>query len=158
MISSQVTDGIVNTMLRQMGAVKIKTPPAYINIVTFRIEDEFEIQYVYEMKENDTIYLQRVTPYPYFLGEPENSDELIAMIKEDLDGYVNAYESDNFPLYMEISDKAELARKKLEKLLLGEKYANPEDLKHLSDMMSKVIDMFSLSENHTTDKKPVLKL
>ena len=25
MISSQVTDGIVNTMLRQMGAVKIKT-------------------------------------------------------------------------------------------------------------------------------------
>ena len=74
------------------------------------------------------------------------------------DGYVNAYESDNFPLYMEISDKAELARKKLEKLLLGEKYANPEDLKHLSDMMSKVIDMFSLSENHTTDKKPVLKL
>ena len=80
------------------------------------------------------------------------------MIKEDLDGYVNAYESDNFPLYMEISDKAELARKKLEKLLLGEKYANPEDLKHLSDMMSKVIDMFSLSENHTTDKKPVLKL
>ena len=62
MISSQVTDGIVNTMLRQMGAVKIKTLPAYINIVTFRIEDEFEIQYVYEMKENDTIYLQRVTP------------------------------------------------------------------------------------------------
>ena len=36
MISSQVTDGIVNTMLRQMGAVKIKTLPAYINIVTFR--------------------------------------------------------------------------------------------------------------------------
>ena len=53
MISNQITDSIVNTVLRQMGATKIKTLPAYINIVTFKFSEDFKVQYVYEMKEND---------------------------------------------------------------------------------------------------------
>lgn len=157
MISNQITDSIVNTVLRQMGATKIKTLPAYINIVTFKFSEDFKVQYVYEMKENDNIYLQRVAPYPYFLGEPDNSDALIEMIKKDLDGYVNAHESDNFPLYMDIERKAEIARNKLQNLLLGDKYANPEDLQGLSDLMSKVIEVLSDSETNTSDEKPIVK-
>ncbi|MDY2959533.1 MAG: hypothetical protein SOR72_01870 [Hornefia sp.] len=157
MISNKITDSIVNTVLRQMGATKIKTLPASINIVTFKFSEDFKVKYVYEMKENDNIYLQRVAPYPYFLGEPNNSDALIEMIKKDLDGYVSAHESDNFPLYMDIERKAEIARNKLQHLLLGDEYANPEDLQRLSELMTRVIDLLSDSESNTSHVKPVMK-
>ena len=52
MFSDQVADNIVNNILRQMGATKIKTMPGYINIVTFALSEDFVVQYVYEMKDN----------------------------------------------------------------------------------------------------------
>ena len=148
MFSDQVADNIVNNILRQMGATKIKTMPGYINIVTFALSEDFIVQYVYEMKENETIYLQRVTPYEHFIGEPENTDELVEAIREDLDSYKRAFDSNNFDLYLKIADKADKAKKIREKLLLSEKYADPEDLLRVDAALDKMLAALESAEHN----------
>ena len=59
-----VSDDMINLVLRQMGAVSIKTSPAYISIAKFEIGN-LRLTYMYEVKEED-IYLQRISPYPIF--------------------------------------------------------------------------------------------
>ena len=61
-----VSDDMINLVLRQMGAVSIKTSPAYINIAKFEIGN-LRLTYMYEVKEED-IYLQRISPYPMMIG------------------------------------------------------------------------------------------
>lgn len=152
MISDQITDNIVNSILRQMGATKIKTMPARINIVTFAFSDDFNIQYVYEMKENESIYLERVSPYPYFLGEPEDSDQLVEIIRTDLRKYRFAYESNNFPLFMSIAGKAHAAFNQLEKILLADDFANPNDLKRIDKALDQINEMLLQAEENTTSE------
>ena len=47
-----VSDDMINLVLRQMGAVSIKTSPAYINIAKFEIGN-LRLTYMYEVKEED---------------------------------------------------------------------------------------------------------
>ena len=67
---SIVSDDMINIMLRQMGAISIKTSPAYINIAKFEIGD-LKLTYMYEVRDED-IYLQRVSPYPLMIGKIYN--------------------------------------------------------------------------------------
>lgn len=131
MISDKITDSIVNSILRQMGAAKIKTMPAHINIVTFMLSSKFAVKYVYEMKENEKIYLERVSPYPYFLGEPQDSNELIKVITDDLKKCRRAFESDNFELFISIAEKAHSAFARLEDILLANDFSNEKDLNNI---------------------------
>ena len=151
MFSDQVADNIVNNILRQMGATKIKTMPGYINIVTFALSEDFVVQYVYEMKENETIYLQRVTPYEHFIGEPENTDALVAAIKEDLDSYKRAFDSSNFELFLKLADKAEKAKEIRERLFLSDKYADQVDLVKVDAALDKVLAALEDAEKNLCD-------
>ena len=91
---SIVSDDMINVMLRQMGAVSIKTSPAYINIAKFEIGD-LRVTYMYEAKEED-IYLQRVSPYPMMIGKIYNEQQVVEIIAADLRKFRNAYNSSNF--------------------------------------------------------------
>lgn len=148
MFSDQVADNIVNNILRQMGATKIKTMPGYINIVTFALSEDFVVQYVYEMKENETIYLQRVTPYEHFIGEPENTDALVEAIKEDLNSYKRAFSNSNFDLYLELADKVDRAKKIRERLFLSEKSADQADLARVNTALDKVLAALENAERN----------
>ncbi len=148
MISDQFSDTVVNTVLRQEGADRIKTLPAHINIVTFKLSEEFELQYVYEMKENKSIYLERVTPYAYFLGEPKDIDELVETIMQDARRYKHAYESNNFDLFLSIEGKTFNAINQLETVLLNRDYANREELQAIDGLLDKLNDKWKEVSAH----------
>ena len=40
MIINRITEGMANTLLRQMGAVEIKNAPAYVNKVKFKLDED----------------------------------------------------------------------------------------------------------------------
>jgi hypothetical protein len=140
MFTDRVDVDIVNNILRQKGATRIKTFHAYVNIVTFVLGKDFEVQYVYNMKEEENNYLERVSPVPYFIGEPVDGDAVVDMIMEDLRSYEEAFESNNFPIYLDISRKVYEARRKIESLMLCEDYARYDMLEDMNKLLDQLLD------------------
>ena len=140
MFTDRVDVDIVNNILRQKGATRIKTFHAYVNIVTFVLGKDFEVQYFYNMKEEENNYLERVSPVPYYIGEPVDGDALVEMIMEDLRSYQEAFESNNFPIYLDISKKVYQARREIESLFLDEDYAKYDMLKDVNDLLDQLLD------------------
>lgn len=148
MLQDTITDNMVNTVLKQMGATSIKTKPAYINIVKFELTDSVRLIYLYEIKENESIYLQRLEPYRRFIGEPGNEDELIRLIKHDLDRFKDALVSDNFSRFIIMSDKLNIVNNKIEALLLSPKFVEAEDLTHIeADLDHTEMDIDTMASN-----------
>ena len=69
MIKNRITESMANVVLRQMGAVEIRNISAFVNKVKFRLDEHTNVTYIYEVKENETIYLTRVRPYSLYLGD-----------------------------------------------------------------------------------------
>jgi len=128
MIQDTITDNMANAMLRQMGATSIITKPAYINIVKFDISEELSITYLYELKENEGIYLQRQKPYPMYISEPADENELVETIKADIDKFKDALTSSNFSKFIVFAEKAAEVNKKMEELLLSPKNVETSDI------------------------------
>ena len=94
----------------------------------------------FNMKEEENNYLERVSPVPYYIGEPVDGDALVEMIMEDLRSYQEAFESNNFPIYLDISKKVYQARREIESLFLDEDYAKYDMLKDVNDLLDQLLD------------------
>lgn len=119
MIINRITEGMANTLLRQMGAVEIKNAPAYVNKVKFKLDKDTNATYIYEIKENEVIYLNRVRPYALYLGEYQNEQDLVAAIRSDLEMLKEAQESPRFKQYLGIMQKMQSMGKQTEDLFMN---------------------------------------
>lgn len=128
---------MINVMLRQMGAVSIKTSPAYINIAKFEIGD-LRVTYMYEAKE-EVIYLQRVSPYPMMIGKIYNEQQVVEIIAADLRKFRNAYNSSNFSKFLHIANDVVTVDREMENLFMRHNVAK-EDLEEIETMMDKIHD------------------
>lgn len=137
MLRDLVTDDMANVVLKQLGAVSVQTKPAYINTVKFDISPTFEITYVYEMREDETILLNRENPYPMFIGEPANEDELVSMISGDLEKFRSAYNSSNFSMFLSLAGRSAEMKESIEKVFLKHN-VEPDDLKKIESGMDEV--------------------
>lgn len=143
MIRDTISDDLVNIQLRQMGAVSIKTTPAYINIAKFEIGPDMKVTYLYELKENE-IYLQRVSPYPMMIGKLYNEQQVIDIIETDLKKFKAAYISSNFPTFLETAKNVFNINKELEALFLHHNVEKEglerieSELKNLRGLISRV--------------------
>lgn len=146
---SMISDDMINIMLRQMGAVSIKTTPAYVNIAKFEI-GSLKLTYMYEVKEED-IYLQRVSPYPMMIGKIYNEQQVVEIIAADLNKFKNACSSSNFYKFIEITGNAVSFNKEIENLFMHHNVAK-EDLEELAQMMEEVHSKLS----HLMKKSPLL--
>lgn len=146
---SIVSDDMINLVLRQMGAISIKTSPAYINIAKFEIGD-LRLTYMYEVREED-IYLQRVSPYPMMIGKIYNEQQVIEIISNDLKKFKNAYSSSNFSKFINIANDVVSFDKEIENLFMSHNVSK-EDLEEVEQMMDKVHDKLA----ELMEKSPVL--
>ena len=145
-----VSDDMINLVLRQMGAVSIKTSPAYINIAKFEIGN-LRLTYMYEVKEDD-IYLQRISPYPMMIGKIYNEQQVVEIIANDLKKFKNACSSSNFSKFISIANDVVSFDKEIENLLMSHNVSK-EDLEEVEQMMDKVHDKLS----ELMEKSPLLK-
>jgi hypothetical protein len=145
-----VSDDMINLVLRQMGAVSIKTSPAYINIAKFEIGN-LRLTYMYEVKEED-IYLQRISPYPMMIGKIYNEQQVVEIIANDLKKFKNAYSSSNFSKFISIANDVVSFDKEIENLFMSHNVSK-EDLEEVEQMMDKVHDKLS----ELMEKSPLLK-
>ena len=142
-----VSDDMINLVLRQMGAVSIKTSPAYINIAKFEIGN-LRLTYMYEVKEED-IYLQRISPYPMMIGKIYNEQQVVEIIANDLKKFKNACSSSNFSKFISIANDVVSFDKEIENLFMSHNVSKED----LEQMMDKVHDKLS----ELMEKSPLLK-
>jgi hypothetical protein len=140
MIKDTTTDDMVNMMLRQMGATSIKTKPAHINIVKFDLSPELRVSYMYEIKKDEGIYLQRVDPYPMLIGKLYNEQDVINIINNDLNKFKSAYGSTNFAKFIEVANNVAAFEKEIENLFMM-RNVDAEDLQKIHEEMGKVHDL-----------------
>ena len=145
-----VSDDMINLILRQMGAVSIKTSPAYINIAKFEIGN-LRLTYMYEVKEED-IYLQRISPYPMMIGKIYNEQQVVEIIANDLKKFKNACSSSNFSKFISIANDVVSFDKEIENLFMSHNVSK-EDLEEVEQMMDKVHDKLS----ELMEKSPLLE-
>ena len=142
MIINRITEGMANTLLRQMGAVEIKNAPAYVNKVKFKLDEDTNATYIYEIKENEVIYLNRVRPYALYLGECADEQELVSAIRQDLEMMKEAQVSPHFKQYLSIMQKMQGLRKRTEHLFMNVSTSeySMDRLEELLDLLGHEID------------------
>lgn len=102
MIKNRITESMANVVLRQMGAVEIKNNSAFVNKVKFRLDEHTNVTYIYEVRENEMIYLARVRPYSLYLGDCADEQELVERIERDYILFRIAHETPYFDKYLNI--------------------------------------------------------
>ena len=157
MIKDRFTESMANIMLRQMGAVEILNKPAYINKVKFKLSDGSNVTYIYEIKEGDDIYLNRVRPYPHFLGTFHDEEELVDAIRRDYTMFKVAVTSKNFEQYQRMAKGMEDMNSELEKMFMSRETSR-EDLDRIEKIIVDIYnDMRSLKKNSAVDMEELEK-
>ncbi len=151
MIRSKVSDDMINVMLRQAGAVSIKTSPAHINIAKFVIGEEVRLTYMYEVKEEE-IYLQRISPYPMMIGKIYNEQQVVDIIKLDLQKFQSAYNSTNFNKFIELASYVTTFNKDIENLFMTHNVPR-EKLEQIEEEMTKLHQLIE----DATENTPLLR-
>ena len=137
--------------LRQAGAVSIKTSPAHINIAKFVIGEEVRLTYMYEVKEEE-IYLQRISPYPMMIGKIYNEQQVVDIIKLDLQKFQSAYNSTNFNKFIELASYVTTFNKDIENLFMTHNVPR-EKLEQIEEEMSKLHQLIE----DATENTPLLR-
>ena len=157
MIKDRFTESMANIMLRQMGAVEILNKPAYINKVKFKLSDGSNVTYIYEIKEGDDIYLNRVRPYSHFLGTFHDEEELVDAIRKDYTMFKVAVTSKNFEQYQRMAKGMEDMNSELEKMFMSRETSR-EDLDRIEKSILDIYnDMRSLKKHSAVDMEELEK-
>lgn len=157
MIKDRFTESMANIMLRQMGAVEILNKPAYINKVKFKLSDGSNVTYIYEIKEGDDIYLNRVRPYSHFLGTFHDEEELVEAIRRDYTMFKVAVTSKNFEQYQRMAKGMEDMNSELEKIFMS-RQTSREDLDRIEKSIVDIYnDMRNLKKNSAVDMEELEK-
>ncbi|KXZ40352.1 hypothetical protein SAMN05661008_00094 [Alkalithermobacter thermoalcaliphilus JW-YL-7 = DSM 7308] len=122
-------------LLNQMGA-HVEAIRGIMVYVKFDVK-QTSIEYVYHINNTDNYFLQRISPYPMILGTFSTKDELIQVIKFDVDQFRNAAKSSMFEKFIEIHKGFNESLKHFEDLYLY--YNVPHEIfDDLKDEISKI--------------------
>lgn len=146
-----VSNDIVNMMLKQLGATSVKTTPAKITVVKFDISQDFRLTYLFEVHKDDCTYLQRVAPYPMMLGKFYAEQDIVDYIEKDYKKFCRAYGGSNFEKYLELVNDLTMFDRKMEELFLTRKVPSAalEELdKEMKDIHATLAEI--------TEKEPLL--
>lgn len=132
--------------LRNLGA-KVISIQGIMFYVKFKVKDT-KLSYMYHIKTDNTYYLERIKPYFMSIGDFSSEEEIIDIIKIDLEQFNNAMNSKNFPEFIEIDQSITELVRYFEDLFL---YYNvpTEDLRAIRGEISTVLDKIIEVKNNS---------
>lgn len=118
--------------LRQMGGefLQLSSKCCYVRFII----GDFRLSYVYNINKSNHYFLERLKPYPLPLKEYENEDDVIEMIRLDLEHFKNAAKSKNITSFIKINQELNRTAKAFEDLFL---YYNVETF-HTDTILQKL--------------------
>ncbi len=103
-------------LLRQMGGEVLQLS-ARCCYVRFQVGD-FRLSYVYNINKSNRYFLERLKPYPLPLKEYDTEEDIIEMIRIDLEHFKNAAKSKNIDVFIKINQELNKTAKAFEDLFL----------------------------------------
>lgn len=151
----QIRHQMCLTKLRDIGCEVIS-----IQGIMFYIKyklDDFKISYMYHINEDNTYYLERIKPYVVSIGDLKSEEDVVNLIKIDINQFQNAKKSKNFQSFIDVDTELSKTVKTFEDLFL---YYNisEEDTTLVKEEIEKIEDLLkevkSRSQRIFYDKDP----
>lgn len=159
MSSRLIRHEICKDELKSLGA-RIIDIQGIMFLVKFDLNGN-KITYAYHLNEDNTFFLERIKPYLLSIGNYQYEEDIVDVIKVDIEQFVNAMHSSNFEQFIEIDNHLAKLVRLFEDLYL---YYNieKEDLTKLDVsvdcILDNIKDIMKRSERVYTKKDPdVLK-
>ncbi|SKC43652.1 hypothetical protein [Maledivibacter halophilus] len=145
--------------LRKLGA-KVISIQGIMFYVKFKIKNT-KLSYMYHIKTDNTYYLERIKPYFMTIGDFNSEEDIIDIIKIDLEQFKNAMNSKNFNDFIEVDKSLTKLVRYFEDLFLYYNVSKDdintvqEEVNHL---LEKIVDIKEKSQRIYHKKDPdVLK-
>ena len=155
MSSRLIRHDICKEEFKQMGAQVIDSQ-GIMTLVKFNING-YKISYAYHINEDNTYILERIKPYYLTIGFYEYEEDIVDVVKTDIEQFRIAMKSSNFDQFIEIDNHISKLVRLFEDLYLYYNI-NKEDLARLDDsvdcILSNIKEVMGKSERVYTKKDP----
>lgn len=138
----------IETLLRQIGASQVTKVRGLLYFIKFKLNKDIEVSYVYNINAHNQYFLQRTKPYPIPQGIFTDEYEIVSFIKKDLNKFTTAMNSSNFNLFLDVTDKINLAAYNMESLFLNYN-VNSDDFKKLDKELNDILDEIELAKTNS---------
>lgn len=131
----------IEILLRQMGASDVTKVRGLLYFMEFKLSDDVEISYSYNINTKNKYFLQRIKPYPIPQGIFSDEYEIVSFIKKDLQKFSTAMNSSNFNLFVDVAKKVNNITSMAEYLFLNYNVNTNELLridKELDDILKEI--------------------
>lgn len=138
----------IETLLRQIGASQITKVRGILYFIKFKLNQDIEISYVYNINAKNQYFLQRIKPYPIPQGIFTDEYEIVSFIKKDLNKFTMAMNSSNFNLFLNVTKKLNLASYNFEDLFLNYN-VNSDDFEKLDKALDDILNEIKFAKNNS---------
>jgi len=137
MSSRLIRHEICKDELKAMGA-RVLDIQGIMFYVKFNINGN-KISYIYHLKPDNTYFMERIKPYTMPIGDYNTEEEIVDLIKIDIEQFNNAMKSHNFDSFIKVDNNISKLVRIFEDLYL---YYNisEEDIKGLNDEVKGVLE------------------
>lgn len=131
----QIRHQMCMNKFRDLGC-KVVNVQGVMYYVTYTLED-LDISYMYHINPDNTYDLERIKPYVVSAGTLQNEEDVVNIVKIDIDQFKNAKRSKNFGDFIDVDKKISNAVRSFEDLFL---YYNisEEDTRLIKDEINQV--------------------
>jgi len=102
MSSRLIRHEICKDELRSLGA-RVLDIQGIMFYVKFKING-FKISYIYHLNPDNTYFLERVKPYSMVVGDFKLEEDIVDVIRVDIDQFKNAMQSNNFTKFIDVDN------------------------------------------------------
>lgn len=155
MSSRLIRHEICKDELRSLGA-RVLDIQGIMFYVKFKING-FKISYIYHLNPDNTYFLERVKPYSMVVGDFKLEEDIVDVIKVDIDQFKNAMQSNNFTKFIGVDNNISKMVRIFEDLYLYYNI-NSEDITRINSEIKQLLhtirDIKSHSERVYFQKDP----
>ena len=138
----------IEARLRYIGATEIKKIHGILYFIEFEIDDNLKVSYTYNINSKNKYYLQRIKPYPIPEGVFDKEYEIVSFIEKDIQKFINAKKSNNFDLFLKITDELNTICFDIEELFLNYNI-DKMDLDKLKYELDNILNLFENSRKRS---------
>jgi len=138
----------IEARLRYIGATEIKKIHGILYFIEFEIDDNLKVSYTYNINSKNKYYLQRIKPYPIPEGVFDKEYEIVSFIEKDIQKFINAKKSNNFDLFLKITDELNTICFDIEELFLNYNI-DKMDLDKLKYELDNILSLFKNSRKRS---------
>lgn len=132
--------------LRYIGATNIKKINGILYFIEFKIDNDIQVSYSYNINSKNKYFLQRIKPYPIPEGIFNEEFEVVNFIEKDIEKFTNAKNSHNFDLFLSITKELNTICYDVEKLFLNYNI-DKIDLDLLKFKLDDILNLFEKAKN-----------